>query len=119
MMKWLLFLFTACSLGSRVFTMQEYSEIPIGATKDEVTQLVGEPYRSYTVKNGMEELEYIETIMVGSLVTAQRHYFILLQNGKVVSKRYTQEMTAPYNIDSYHLEMTQNADEQDIEIEEK
>ncbi len=50
----------------------------------------GEPYAIHHKEDGSVEYEYIERFKVGGRDTEERHYFLLIKNGKVASKRVDQ-----------------------------
>lgn len=101
----------SCASGQRVLTMESFSDIPMGATKDEIAAIAGRPYRVNNKPGGLVEYEYIERLKIG-LTLEERHYFILLKDGRVVDKRVTYDTTPPFYIDSYMLQMTQQDEDQ-------
>lgn len=97
----------ACSSGSSMVTMQAFYEIPVGASTSEVIAVAGEPYAIHNKEDGSVEYEYIERFRVGDRYTEERHFFLLMKEGKVVSKRTQQMSPTPYTFDSYDMQTTQ------------
>ena len=98
-------------MGGTMVTWDTFAEVPIGASQTEVVQTVGEPYAIHTKDDGTVEYEYIERFKVGYRNMQTRRYYILLKDGKVVSKRYDQNSPWPYyleSFDSYEMQTTQN-----------
>ena len=102
-----IFLFIACSSGSTIVTMQSFYEIPVGASTSEVIAAAGEPYAIHKKEDGSMEYEYVERFKVGERYTEERHFFLLIKDGKVVSKRTKQTSPTPYTFDSYDMQTTQ------------
>jgi len=103
----------ACSMGSRISTMDTFHEVDLSATTEQVKALLGTPYAIRTSDDGCVEYEYIERIPIGARDAETRHYFIQFQDGKVVSKRVKQSSPLPYflnNFDSYDMQTTQNTE---------
>ena len=98
---------TACSSGGSIVTMQSFYEIPVGASTSEVIATAGEPYAIHRREDGSVEYEYIERFKVGERYTEERHFFLLIKDGKVVSKRTKQMSPTPYTFDSYDMQTTQ------------
>lgn len=88
-------------------TMQSFYEIPVGSSISEVIATAGEPYAIHKGENGSIEYEYIERFKVGGRYTEERHFFLVIKDGKVVSKRMTQTSPTPYTFDSYDMQTTQ------------
>ncbi|HSX37777.1 MAG TPA: hypothetical protein VLE95_02990 [Chlamydiales bacterium] len=104
---------SACTSGSAIMTHQVFFDIPIGSSKNEVTTSVGEPYAIHKKEDGSLEYEYIERFKVGGRETEERHYFLLIKDGKVASKRVEQFSPPPYIWDSYEMQTTQEAHSSD------
>ena len=113
MRKWafpILFL-AACSMGGSVVTMEAFSEVPIGTSTTEVVSSLGDPYAIHKREDGTIEYEYIERIKIGARDAEERHYFLVIKDGQVVSKRVKQSGPIPYylqSFDSYEMQTTQN-----------
>jgi len=109
-----LFLLSACALGGTPVTMDAFYEIDLSTTTPEVVATLGKPYAIHEKGEGCVEYEYIERIKVGARDTEERHYFILIKDGRVVSKRVKQSSPLPYGFDSYEMQTTQNGNEKPI-----
>lgn len=92
-------------------TIQSFYDIPVGASQDEVLSLAGKPYLEHRKGDGSVEYEYIERFKASGRDINERHYYILIKDGKVVSKRVIQSSPPPYTFDSYEMQTTQNDDE--------
>ena len=102
-----LILFTSCAMGGRVVTMDAFYQVDLAAKTSQVVASLGKPYAIHRVGDGCEEYEYIERIKIGGRDAEERHYFILIKNGEVVSKRVEQSSPLPYGFDSYEMQTTQ------------
>lgn len=98
----------SCSSGGSIMTMNSFHEIPVGASQEEVISSAGEPYNTRKLDDGSVEYEYIERFKAGGRNINERHYFIVMKEGKVVSKRVGQVSPLPYGFDSYDMQTTQN-----------
>ena len=101
-------LLSACASGGTAVTFNSFYDIPIGATKEELVAIAGEPMVIHKKGDGVVEYEYIERLKVGSRNVNERRYYILLKDGKVVSKRVKQSSPPAYGFDSYEMQTTQN-----------
>jgi hypothetical protein len=99
-----LLLFILASCGSSMMTMQSFSDIPIGTSIDELKATAGSPYRVHTNKKGEEVYEYVEKFNMGYRTLEERHYFIVIRDGRVVEKKLKYEEVPPYYIDSYQMQ---------------
>jgi len=104
---WLALCALSCSSGGSLVTMQSFYDIPVGASTSEVIATAGEPYAIHKKDDGAVEYEYIERFKVGNRYTEERHFFLLIKDGKVVSKRTKQSSSVPYTFDSYDMQTTQ------------
>ncbi len=98
----------ACSSGGSLVTMQKFGDVPVGASREELISFMGSPIRERKLDDGSVEYEYIERFKVGGRDLNERHYFVIVKDGKVVSKRYKQISPLPYSFDSYDMQTTQN-----------
>lgn len=105
----LLFALSACTSGGSMMTNQAFFDIPIGTSQTEVVATAGEPYAIHKKEDGTIEYEYIERFKVGGRDTQERHYYLLIRDGKVVSKRVNQTSPPPYIFDSYEMQTTQKS----------
>ena len=97
----------ACASGGSMMTSQAFYDLPIGASKNDVIETAGKPYAIYDKEDGSQEYEYIERFKVGGRETEERHYFLLIRDGKIVSKRVKQESPPPFLFDSYEMQTTE------------
>ena len=93
-----------------MMTMNSFYDIPVGASKEEVIATAGKPVMIHRKEDGAVEYEYIERFKVGGRNVNERKYYILIKDGKVVSKRVKQDSPLPYSYDSYDMQTTQNGD---------
>lgn len=100
---------TACVSGGTMLTNQAFFDIPIGSTQNEVIAAAGEPYAIHIKEDGAVEYEYIERFKVGPRDVQEKHYFILIRDGKVISKRVDQSSPPAYIFDSYEMQTTQTS----------
>lgn len=108
MKKWIpLFILVSCSLGGKAVTMDAFYEVDLSNTTPQVVAILGKPYAIHDKGDGSVEYEYIERIKIGGRDAESRHYFILIKNGVVVSKRVKQSIPLPYGFDSYEMQTTQ------------
>lgn len=89
-----------------MMTMGSFYDIPIGSTPKEVVDTAGEPYAVHKKDDGSVEYEYIERMKAGGRNLEERHYYLLIRDGKVVSKRVEQFSPPPYIFDSYDMQTT-------------
>jgi outer membrane protein assembly factor BamE (lipoprotein component of BamABCDE complex) len=98
-------------MSGKVTTMESFNDVPIGASSQEVNASLGKPYAIHKCGDG-EEYEYIERIKIGGRDAEERHYFLLIKDGQVVSKRVKQSGPLPYylnSFDSYDMQTTQQS----------
>jgi hypothetical protein len=109
MRKWIpLFLLASCALGGKAVTMDAFYDIDLSTTTPQVIATLGKPYAIHKKADGSVEYEYIERIKIGARDAEERHYFILIKDGAVVSKRVKQSSPLPYGFDSYDMQTTQS-----------
>jgi hypothetical protein len=101
-------LFLGACMGQQAVTMNSFSDVLVGSTENEVVSTIGEPYRTKTLADGSVEYEYIEKFNQGGRILEERHYFIVMKEGKVASKRIEYQSPPPYTFDSYEMQTTQN-----------
>jgi len=79
-------LLIGCNTKYEPMTRQGYEGIDIGISSKVVEKRFGKPYKIYSKGGNGEVYEYIEKIPEGTQVIEQRHYYIIIKKGKVVSK---------------------------------
>ncbi len=102
------FVLTACASGGSLVSMQHFYDIPVGASSEDVVASLGSPITTKKLTDGSVEYEYIERFKVGGRDLNERRYFVVIKDGKVVSKRVKQTSPLPYGFDSYEMQTTQN-----------
>lgn len=109
-------LLAACAMGGRMVTMDAFYEVDLNTSTTQVVALLGKPYSTRNLEDGSVEYEYIERIKIGARDAEERHYFIVMKEGRVVSKRVTQSSPLPYFLDwddSYDMQTTRNSAEKE------
>jgi hypothetical protein len=86
-----LFFCVACAAGNKIMTTENYSEIDVGMSVQDLKNQVGEPYSIKQYNDGVKEYEYIERLVVPDRTVETRHYFFIIKDEVVVSKRMEQE----------------------------
>lgn len=96
-------------------TLNSFYDVPVGATQEEVVASLGKPIAIHKKADGSIEYEYIERFKTGGRTANERHYYILMKDGKVISKRVKQDSPLPYGFDSYEMQTTKNNDDAALE----
>lgn len=89
---------TGCFSRPSLMTYAEYDSVQIGSSVDKLQAEIGKPYAIHAKEKGMEEYEYIERINTGNNLIAENHYFLIVQEGKVVGKYMTRERPPAYDL---------------------
>ena len=111
MKKWIpLFVLASCTTFGKVVTMDAFYEIDLRTTASQVVAALGQPYAIHKKEDGAVEYEYIERIKIGGRDAEERHSFILIKDGVVVSKRVKQSSPLPYGFDSYDMQTTERSE---------
>lgn len=105
-----LVLFSSCAIGGPMVTMDAFYEIDLSTKTTQVIAHLGKPYAIHHFDDGSIEYEYIERIKIGARDAEERHYFIMMKGGEVVSKRIEASIPLPYTFDSYEMQTTQQLD---------
>ncbi len=77
-------------------TRESFDDVQIGANMDSVKEKVGKPYSVHSKKDGTKEYEYIERIKIGQQLVSENHYFLIVLNGQVVGKRFSETKPSIY-----------------------
>ena len=91
--------------------MNSFYDVPVGASTSEVVETIGKPYAINEKEDGSIEYEYIERLKAGNRNLQTRKYYLIIKDGRVVSKRVQQISPLPYyleSFDSYEMQTTQN-----------
>lgn len=88
----------SCFHRSAVMTRQDFNTVEMGEPISTLEQRVGAPYTIRNLKNGGQEYEYIERITMGDEVIEENHYFIIVENGKIIGKRTTLQTPPAYDL---------------------
>jgi hypothetical protein len=86
-----LLLLTSCFTRPALMTHESFDDIQLGTSISEVKEKVGKPYAVRVKGAGKEEYEYIERMDLGQALIYENHYYLTIIDGKVISKRFTQE----------------------------
>lgn len=86
--------------------MDSYYEVEINTSTAQVEAALGQPYSKIKLADGSVEYEYIERVKIGARDAEERHYFIRMKDGVVISKRVKQSSPTPYGFDSYEMQTT-------------
>lgn len=89
---------TGCMTRSAVMSRETFEDVSMGLTSHDLILCAGKPYKSYCVPGGKEEYVYIERLKIGNSVIIENHYVISFLDGRVISKRFTQERPPAYGI---------------------
>lgn len=87
-----------CSCSSNMMTKENFDDISLGTSIKEVEEQAGKPYAVHDKPGGKAEYEYIERIDMGNHLLFENHYFLMVSEGQVVSKRVTTETPPDYNM---------------------
>ena len=87
----MLLILAACASGA-IMTRSDFDNIELGTPISEVVKQYGDPVTLRNNKNGTQSYEYIERLPIGEQTVQENNYFVIVRNGKVVSKQYNQEL---------------------------
>jgi hypothetical protein len=91
-----LLLLAACATGA-IMTRSDFDNIELGTPVAEIVQKYGDPVKVKNNNDGSQSYEYIERLPIGEQTVQENNYFIIIKNGKVVSKRYNEELPPEYD----------------------
>jgi hypothetical protein len=89
--------------GSRVMTSNCFYAISTGISKEELVKLAGKPFCIHR-KCDCLEYEYIERFNNGNRVIQENHYYFVIKNDRIISRRVEYVNPPPYSINSYDLQ---------------
>lgn len=104
-------LLVSCMSSHKVMTMSDYSSVDVGTTEKQLVAQSGEPYSKKSLEGGKMQYQYIERIEGGSRIVEERHYFFIIENGKVVNKYVKDISPPPYLENSYDMQTTHSESE--------
>ncbi len=91
-------------------SMDRYQDVSLGFTAADLEERFGKPYATHSKSNGAVEYEYIERITAAGRVLVLRHYFFVIQDGKVTSKRMMTDKEVPLDDrNSFDLQTSKNS----------
>ena len=79
-------------------THSDYDQVQIGTSAAALQEKIGKPYAIHAKEDGKQEYEYVERIDSGNNLIAENHYFLIIQNGKVVGKYMSRERPPAYDL---------------------
>ncbi len=85
-----LLLLAACATGA-IMTRSDFDNIELGTPVSEIVQKYGDPVKVKEYNDGTTSYEYVERLPIGEQTVQENNYFIIIKDGKVVSKRYKDE----------------------------
>jgi len=91
-----LILLAACASGA-IMTRSDFDNIDLGTPVSEIVQKYGDPVKIKDNKNGTMSYEYIERLPIGEQTVQENNYSIIIRDGRVVSKRYNQELPQEFD----------------------
>lgn len=102
--------FLCIGCGHKVMTNTTFYEIRNDISTDELIQIAGKPY-TIRRKGNCIEYEYIERIKNGNYTIQENHYFFVIKNNHVCSRRIEYVNPPPYSINSYDLQTSYSEEE--------
>jgi hypothetical protein len=81
-----------------MMTRQTFADVDIGEPILQVEEKVGKPFAIRKNSDGTQEYEYIERISLGTEVVEEYHYYLVINNGQVVSKRLNQDRPPAFDL---------------------
>jgi hypothetical protein len=91
-----LVLLAACATGA-IMTRSDFDNIELGTPVSEIVQKYGDPVKVKEYNDGSKSYEYIERLPIGEQTVQENNYFIIVKNGKVISKRYKDELPQAFD----------------------
>ncbi len=89
---------SACFSRPSLMTYSDYDKVEMGSSITKIETEIGKPYAVHTKKDGSQEYEYIERIDSGNNIVAENHYFLIIQDGKVIGKYMSREKPPAYDL---------------------
>ncbi len=89
---------SGCFSRAALMTYSDYDKIQVGTPISKLQSEIGKPYAIHNKEGGIEEYEYIERIDSGNNIIAENHYFLIVENGKVIGKYMKRERPPAYDL---------------------
>ena len=89
---------SGCFSRPALMTWSDYDNVRVGTPVSELQAGIGRPYAIHHKEPGIDEYEYVERINVGNNLIAENHYFLIVQNGKVIGKYMSRERPPAYDL---------------------
>jgi hypothetical protein len=93
-----LFSLASCFSRPALMTYADYDKVETGTSIATLQSEIGKPYAIHTKEGGIVEYEYIERIDTGNNIVAENHYFLIVEEGKVVGKYMNREKPPAYDL---------------------
>lgn len=76
-------------------TRSRYNNIELGTSFATVEKSAGDPYAVHQLPSGALEYEYIERFDTDRWYALENHYFVIVEGGVVVGKRWIEQDVPP------------------------
>jgi hypothetical protein len=86
-----LFFCAACASGQKIITTETFSDVEMGLSEKELKTQLGTPDTIRKYSGGVQEYEYIERIIASDRNIQNKHYFFIIKDGVVISKRMVED----------------------------
>lgn len=90
-----------CSSAHNAMSSDSFADVQLGMTVEEMKKRYGTPYEVHHRGGNLDEYEYIEPFDMGHKIVLENHYFIMVENHRVVGKRMVQETRPAFDL-IYH-----------------
>ncbi len=87
-----------CFSTPAMMTYSKYNDVQLGTSIEQLEAQMGTAYSVHKKKDGTTEYEYIERIDAGNTLVAENHYFLIVQDGKVVGKYMSRQSPPAYDL---------------------
>ena len=79
------------------FTRLDYNAVQLGMPAAKVVKQYGEPYAVNELGDGSLEYEYLERVSMNNQLVYENHFYLTIERGKVISKRFREESRPAYD----------------------
>ena len=93
-----LFALASCFSRPALMTYDTYDKVQMGTSIAQLQSDIGKPYAIHKKEGNITEYEYIERIDTGNNLVAENHYFLIVEDGKVVGKYVKREKSPAYDL---------------------